>query len=288
VTSRAIVATLDGEIIGENELLVPPDDAGVLRGDGVFETTLVVDGVPRDLSEHLARLARSAAALEIDLPSPESWERGVHAVIGASTRTGELVVRLVCTRGSESGGRFGVGRPTPYVLGSPLPPAIPEERRNGIRVLLLNRGFAGSEVAGLPWLLAGAKTLSYAVNMAAKRYAKRQGADDVIFVGTDGCLLEGPTSTVVIARRRTLVTPPGAGILDGVTAQRLFRAAQAAGWTTEVSSLGPADLATADGCWLLSGVRLLAPVTSVDGNALIRGSASEELAELLEVPRCRA
>ncbi len=36
-----------------------PDDLGVLRGEGVFETTLVVDGEPRDLDDHLARLAVS-------------------------------------------------------------------------------------------------------------------------------------------------------------------------------------------------------------------------------------
>ena len=51
----------------------------------------------------------------------------------------------------------------------------------------------------MPWLLAGAKTLSYAVNMAALRHAERHGAGDVIFVSSDGYVLEGPRSTVVIA-----------------------------------------------------------------------------------------
>ena len=53
--------------------------------------------------------------------------------------------------------------------------------------------------ADMPWLLAGAKTLSYAVNMAALRHAERQGAGDVIFISSEGNVLEGPRSTVVIA-----------------------------------------------------------------------------------------
>lgn len=54
--------------------------------------------------------------------------------------------------------------------------------------------------------------------MAALRYAANLGADDVIFVSSEGNVLEGPRSTVVIVRDRTLITPPPAqGILMGTT-----------------------------------------------------------------------
>ena len=65
--------------------------------------------------------------------------------------------------------------------------------------MTLARGLPADGVADMPWLLAGAKTLSYAVNMAALRHAERHGAGDVIFVSSDGHVLEGPRSTVVIA-----------------------------------------------------------------------------------------
>ena len=45
---------------------------------------------------------------------------------------------------------------------------------------------------------------------AAVREAQRRGADDVIFVSSDGMLLEGPTSTLVIRRGDELATPPDA------------------------------------------------------------------------------
>ncbi|PRC52463.1 aminodeoxychorismate lyase, partial [Mycobacterium sp. ITM-2017-0098] len=81
-----------------------------------------------------------------------------------------------------------------------------------------------------------AKTLSYAVNMAALRHAERQGAGDVIFVSTDGHILEGPRSTVVIAtsspdgRTCLLTPPPWYPILRGTTQQALFEVARNKGF----------------------------------------------------------
>lgn len=72
----------------------------------------------------------------------------------------------------------------------------------------------------------GAKTLSYAINMSALRYAETQGAQDVIFVSSDGFVLEGPRSTVIVDTGDALVTPfPEHGILHGTTQRALFEVA---------------------------------------------------------------
>jgi hypothetical protein len=101
------------------------------------------------------------------------------------------------------------------VLGAAISPRTVRQRTDGVRVLLLDRGFSAVQAEAAPWLLAGAKTLSYGVNMAALRYAAEHDADDVIFLGSDGAVLEAPTATVVLTRGRTLLTPPLAGILEG-------------------------------------------------------------------------
>ena len=277
--TSTLVATLDGRLRAADSPLIHADDFGLLRGDGIFETTLAVDGVPRDIDEHLARFAVSAGLLQLELPDVRDWHRGIDAMLAGWTGGPEMVIRLVCTRGREGGSGA-----TAFVLGGPPSEHLAQERRDGIRVLLLQRGFAGAEIARMPWLLPGAKTLSYAINMSARRYAEANGADDVIFVGTDGEVLEGPTATVVLARGRTLVTTPTDGILPGVTVKRLFRDAAAAGWQTSVEPLRPADLHAADGTWLRSGVRLLAPVVAVDGAPVARGAAHDELSALLQVP----
>ncbi|WP_188943110.1 aminotransferase class IV [Nakamurella endophytica] len=279
MTGTSLVALLDGRLLPATEPLLRPDDAGVVRGDGVFETTLAVDGEPRDLSEHLDRLGRSAAALEVDIPDRTEWSRGVDAVL-ADRPAGQWSVRLTATRGPDD------GPATCFVVRSPVGPRLLAQRQ-GIGVLALDRGFDGPAVARAPWLLAGAKTLSYATNMAALRWAAAHGADDVVFVGTDGTLLEAPTATVVLARGRSLVTPPPEGILAGITAERLFAAAAAAGWAIARERVTVADLFAADAVWLTSSVRLLAPVTTVDGRALPAGrraGLTGELAALLDMP----
>jgi len=79
-------------------------------------------------------------------------------------------------------------------------------------------------------------------------------------------LLEGPTSTLVLRNGRNLRTSrTDLGILAGTTQAELFDWASAQGFSTSYDILTPADLAAADAAWLVSSVRLTAPIRSVDG-----------------------
>lgn len=173
-----LVALLDGSLHDPTQPLLQPDDLGVLRGDGIFETLLAIDGQPRELDAHLARLTRSAEMLELPEPDHHDWRRATRAVLDAAG-PGEWVLRFILTRGVE---RLAAAGPTSYVVCSAVPDAIVRARRDGIRVISLARGVDAELAAKAPWLLLGAKTLSYAVHMAALREAARRGADDAIFV----------------------------------------------------------------------------------------------------------
>jgi len=274
-----LTALLDGTLLPPETPLLRPDDLGVLRGEGVFETTLVVDGVARDLDDHLARLAISAEMTGLVVPAPDRWRTGVDALVKAWTGDRQMVLRLIVSRGPVS-----AVQPVCYLLGGELSAASRRQRTEGVRVMLLDRGFTARTAADAPWLLAGAKTLSYGVNMAALRHAAANDADDVIFLGSDGAVLEAPTASVVVANGRTLSTSPRDGILDGITVRRLFRAARDVGWSTTTQVLTRADLHAAAGVWLVSSARLLAPVISIDGANRHDHGLTAEIAELLGVP----
>ncbi len=274
-----IVALLGQGLVDPTQPVLFADDLGLDRGDGCFEGLRVrtdshgnteVD----DLDAHLARLGRSAAALEIAFDEA-AWRALVGQAVDAWPLPGEASLRLLLTRG-----RNPDGPPTGVLTLKPAPATYAQQRAAGIAVVTLTRATSSDAYADAPWLLGGVKTLSYAVNMAAYREAARRGADDVIFVSTDGRVLEAPTASVVWVTGRTLrSTPAGAtGILAGTVQARLYTAARAEGWATERTLGTVDDLHAADAVWLTSSGRGPVDVVELDGKG--RSRDLELLAEI--------
>jgi 4-amino-4-deoxychorismate lyase len=260
---RSVAVWRDGTAaaVPADQPVVTAFDQGLGRGDGVFESVLVTGGGTPYLAPHLARLARSAALLELADPGETAWRSLVECALADWPATVEAACRLFLTRG------LGDGQPpTALALVAPVPAETRRQRVEGISVVSLGLGIPADFRARAPWLLGGAKTLSYAVNMAAQRHAHSVGADDVVLTSLEGRLLEGPTSTVLWAAGGRLHTPPlDTGILAGTTVARLFDRAAADGWPAEVTAGTVADLHAADAVWLLSGIRGAATVHTLDG-----------------------
>jgi branched-chain amino acid aminotransferase len=192
---------LDGRIERAEETFVPATDEGFLRGDGVFEVVRVYDGKPFALAEHLDRLERSAANLQLGWLVPRAaleeeipWllaERGGEAFDG--------VLRVVLTRGGHR-----------LLLTEQLP-AMPE------RVRLAFVTYAPTRV------LTGVKSLSYAANMLATRIAQERGFDEALLVTPHERVLEAPTSTIFwVGDDGVPATPPlDDHILASITRDKL-------------------------------------------------------------------
>ncbi len=257
-TAEAIQATLR-RVDPETPVLAVTELAAS-RGDGVFETLGVVGGHPQAVAAHLDRLERSALMLDLPRPHRGQWQAAIEKAAQLLSESSEGKVKLVLSRGIE-----GTGRPTAWLIAEPVTGGM-RERTDGIRVVLLDRGLRSDVAATSPWLLAGAKTLSYASNMAALREAGRRGADDVIYTSTDGFALEGPTSSIVLRRGAEFITPrTDVGVLAGTTQLSLFAFLASLGHRTREAMVTVDELFAADGLWLLSSSRLAAGVTMLDG-----------------------
>lgn len=232
------------------------------RGDGVFESIGVVDAHAQEVVAHLERLAHSARLCDLPAPNLVQWRQAVDRA-AEQLGAGESVIKLILSRGVEHG-----PTPTAWVTAAPASD-FSAVRENGVRVATLDRGYDLGAAERAPWLLLGAKTLSYAVNMAALREAHRRGADDAIFLSSDGFVLEAPTASLILRFGDRFVTPaPNGGILHGTTQLSVYEHLAARGFDVGYDRIPATDLARADAAWLVSSIRLAAAITALDGVSL--------------------
>lgn len=273
--------TLTPHIVPIETATLRADDQ-ISRGDGAFETMHVRGGAAWERDRHLDRLAASAKVLSLPLLPRETLAALVDAAAGDWHRRHgdtEAGVKLVCSRGPEFASEAG---PTAYALAFGVPDRQLRQRRAGVAVTALPLGYSTRARVEAPWLLGGAKTLSFAMNFAAMRHARERGFDDALFTSSDGYALEGATSTLMWAAGKTLVTtPPDAGILPGTTAATLFERAHEVGLETEEKLITPTELLETDGAWLLSSLRGVAAINSLDGASLRQRIPAARLNEVL-------
>ncbi len=261
----------------EQTVLIDPEtpiatatDLGLTRGDGVFETVGVHHGRMLDLEPHLERLAQSARLM--DLPSPDLAAFRMAITLSVNEfldKVGRPPVTALCkivyTRGDEDALAAPPGRPLGFALTYDFPDPT-EARENGTSAVTLSRGYPLGIGSEAPWLTIGAKTLSYSVNMAALRHARTLGAEEVLFVTTDGYVLEAPRSTLLLRQGEVITTPAvTGGLLHGTAQRAAFEAFESLGLKTEYRDIHHDELATADALWLADSGFLLRPIHTLDG-----------------------
>jgi branched-chain amino acid aminotransferase len=238
-TSFRELASVNGRISPTAEATVPLKDDGLYRGDGAFEVIRIYGGRLFALDDHLDRLERSAAAIELGFDRA-ALEREVEALL-AEFGDGDGQLRLIVTRGGRR-----------IAATEQLPP-------HGETLKLATVTYSPTVI------LNGVKSLSYAANMQATRLAKAQGADEAVLVQPDGTVLEPPTSAIFwVSPQGTLRTPAlDVGVLESITRDRLVKALQ-----VEEGAWPVADLRAASEAFLASTTREIQAVASIDGAEL--------------------
>jgi 4-amino-4-deoxychorismate lyase len=257
-------------LVDPDEPVLLADDEGFTRGRAAFETTRVYGGRPFRLTEHIARLERSAASIGLPAPDRAELER-LAALALEHAGIPEAALRLYWSPGAPGGEPVGIA-----MVGS-IPGWIEVVRSRGQRLasLLLPRPSS-------PWLLPGTKSVSYAVNMAAEAEAKRRGADDAVFVDADGIVLEGPVTNIWWREGDLLLTPSlEVCILAGETRAALLELAAGEGRLVEQGVYPLERLLAADEVFTSSSIRELMPVVEIDGHPFEIGPAAVALQQSL-------
>ncbi len=237
--AEPVLASINGAIGPAEGAMIPATDDGLLRGDGAFEVIRLYEGRPFALGEHLDRIERSAATIELEVERG-SIEHEIGDLLGEfGARDGAL--RIVLTRGGKR-----------LLFCETLP-----EWDETIAVATVT--YAPSVI------LTGVKSISYAANMQATRIAQAAGAEEAILVRPDGIVLEAPTSSIFwVSAEGGLRTPAlDTGILESITRARVARELH-----VEEGEYPLEELLGADEAFLASTTREVQAISSIDERTL--------------------
>ncbi|WP_084399154.1 aminotransferase class IV [Henriciella aquimarina] len=228
-------------------------DRGLLLGDGIFDTSLVINGEIVLRARHIQRLLKACDAFALPLKR-EALEALADSALPAGA-TGAL--RLTVTRGPGVRGLGGDVASTPTLLvsftpqaqGYPYPPV-----RLAISAIQRNPTAPSSRY----------KTLAYTDAIAGHRAAQAAGFDDALYCTPAGHLACTSIANLFVCYGDKLVTPPLTdGIVEGVMRNWILENAGAAGFQASEDSLSIEALEKADHVFMANSLRLMVPVSRV-------------------------
>jgi len=115
---------------------------------------------------------------------------------------------------------------------------------------------------------------NYVSPMLAKTKAREAGYDEILLLDEEGYLAEGPTTNVfLVDAKGTLVTPPEARVVHGVTRRSVLELAEYDGIPVRVDRVSPQELRRASEVFLTGTRTGLLAACSIDGEQIGNGGA---------------
>lgn len=267
------IVYLDGKFVNYDQALVSVEDRGFQFGDGIYEMYRYYNGVPLALDDHLERLERGAAALEIDLPVSREEIKEISLALLSKNNLEDAMVYLQVTRGAAPRIHFFPENPRPTVVAMARA-ARPHDRQR------LVEGVAAITIPDTRWSMCYIKTTNLLPNALGKEKARRSGAYEAIFI-RDGFLTEATSSNVLVVMGGTVYTPPLTNyILPGITRAVALELCAQQGVAATERAISEQELRAASEIMVTgTGTEILA-VTSLDGEPVGAGRPGEIYATL--------
>ncbi len=266
----------NNQICQASDAVLSPGQVGLLSGWGVFSTLRVADGVLFEWPRHWARIKRDAAALHVTIPEDSEAVRRKLLELVETNGARNSTLRLVIVR---NGGGMWAGNSNGRE--SDLIALTADSKEWGVGVKLAYQEHARHAACQF----AGAKILSWAMNLTWLETAQRRGFDEVILLNERGEVAECTSANLFIATGSQVWTPPlGSGCLPGITRELLLGAVRAPGIQIGEKTLLPAELEAADEVFITSTTRDLLPVLEVEGKKMgVRNQARVALQQAFSV-----
>ena len=263
--NRDIIVNVGGRLTHRDEAAVSPFDSAVQGGDAVWEGLRLHHGRIFRLTEHLARLRRSAQALAFEsVPTDAEITEQIRRALAANGMTDGVHIRLTLTRGvkitSGMDPRLNQSGPTLIVLAEYKPPVY---ATTGITLITASMRRPAPDVLDpkihhnnlLPSIL-------------AKIEANVAGADDALMLDQRGSVAETNATNVFCVTGGVLGTPTTVACPEGITREAVLELAAEAGIECAVGDYSLTELYNADEVFVTGTMGGIAPVIKIDGRVI--------------------
>ena len=255
------VAFVNGVFVPLAEARVSIEDRGFQFGDGVYEVIRTYKGRPFSLDAHLARLDRSATALDLTQPySRVDWTRHVLEGIERAAYP-ESKIYLQITRGVA---------PRDHAYADDAMPTVVMTVRefHPLDRSVQATGVDAMTTEDIRWGRCDIKSVNLLANVLARQKVKRDRVFEAILVNA-GLVTEGAISNVMVVQGGTVVTAPeGARILSGVTRGIVLDLARHAGFPVQERFVSQSELYEADEVFLTGTTVEVLAVVRIDGKVI--------------------
>lgn len=243
--------------------MVPADDSAFAEGRGCYTSVRIQAGRPRFLERHALRLQNGARALRIGEVDAALVTRSLAELAEAAIPGGEGAIRLQVSRGGD-------GRP--HLVGVPRGLGIDRAHWKAVVSPLRHVGVS---------LPGGHKLTNRLVLGLAGELAAAAGADEALLLDSEGQLVEGARSNIVVVTPDGEPTAPadGRGAVAGIALQVATERCP----EIRREGISPADLCTAREIIAVNSVRGARPVTELDGQPVADGNVGPWATRLAEV-----
>lgn len=270
---------LNGEFVPESEAKVSIFDHGFLYGDGVFEGIRAYNGRIFRLEDHVDRLYESAKAIMLDIPMSKEE---MSELILEACRVNKLTnayMRPIIARGV---GDLGLDprkckNATVAIIARPFGALYGDKYEKGLKLCTVStrRNSPNS-------LSPNIKSLNYLNNILARIEVNAQNCDEGIMLDQTGYVSEATADNIFTIKNGTVVTPPTANSLKGITRQAVIDIARDEGYDVVEAPLTLFDIYNADELFITGTAAEVAPCVVVDGRQIGDGTPGRVTKHLIE------
>lgn len=278
MTQAERIVYVNGIYCRESEAKISIFDRGNLFADAVYEVTCVIGGKLVDFHNHMARLKRSLAELDMRAPIGEAEILAAHRRIVDINKVEEGLIYMQISRGANDRDFNFAGQetvPTIIMFNQSRPVLENPYSRRGISVI---------SMPDIRWGRRDIKTVQLLYSSIAKTEAGRAGADDAWLV-QDGYVTEASSANAYIVTSEGKIVTRGlsSDVLHGITRASVLRFARESGYVLEERSFTLDEAKAAKEAFITSATSFVIAVVRIDETTIGDGKVGPVSTRLREI-----